>query len=114
MQAALAYFKKPATSREHGREKIREWEAFIYHVTADARILHAVFHCISADEKNNVRIGQALNICPHSAFVARHDFNDGEADDATTFVFYRVNQFGRLRARPGDKNAGTLQGAVSH
>ncbi len=36
MQAALAYFKKPATSREHGREKIREWEAFIYHVTADA------------------------------------------------------------------------------
>ena len=36
IDSAIAYFKEPATSREHGIRKIREYEAFADHVAADA------------------------------------------------------------------------------
>ena len=36
IDSAIAYFKEPATSREHGIRKIREHEAFADHVAADA------------------------------------------------------------------------------
>ena len=36
IETAIAYFKEPATSREHGIRKIREHQAFADHVAADA------------------------------------------------------------------------------
>ena len=36
IDSAIAYFKEPATSREHGIRKIREHQAFADHVAADA------------------------------------------------------------------------------